>query len=100
MARPRRIEGYAIVSREGMICDAAGVIPESLKFEADQRFYHGAVDRADAVANGRHSNEGGPHAAEQPRLVLTRRVPALAADPTNPKAVLWNPAGAPIEDAW
>jgi len=100
MPRPRRIEGYAIVSREGMICTADRVMPDSLKIEADQRFYHSAVDRADAVANGRHSNEGGPHAAERPRLQLTRRIPALAAHPTNANTVLWNPAGATFEEAW
>jgi dihydrofolate reductase len=100
MALPRRIEGYAIVSREGMICTADGAMPAGLRIDADQRFFHGGLDRADAVANGRHSDEGGPHAAERPRLVLTRRIPALAPDPANPKAVLWNPAGARLEDAW
>jgi dihydrofolate reductase len=100
MGLPRRIEGYAIVSREGMICTVDGVMPDGLKIDADQRFFHGGLDRADAVANGRHSNEGGPHAAERPRLVLTRHIPSLAPDPTNPKAVLWNPAGARFEDAW
>jgi dihydrofolate reductase len=99
MARPRRIEGYAIVSREGMICAADGVMPAALKIDADQRFFHAGVERADAVANGRHSNEGGPDAAERPRLVLTHRVPALAAHPKNPKALLWNPAGCPLEQA-
>jgi len=100
MARPRRIEGYAIVSREGMICTADGVMPAALKIDADQRFFHGGLERADAVANGRHSNEGGAGAAERPRLVLTRRIPALAAHPTNPKALLWNPAGSRFEEAW
>jgi len=100
MGRPLRTEGYAIVSREGMISTADGVMPDSLKFEADQRFYHDAVDKADAVANGRHSNEGGPRASERPRLVLTRQVPALAPDPTNPRALLWNPAGCRFEEAW
>jgi dihydrofolate reductase len=100
MARPRRIEGYAIVSRDGMICNAVGVMPAALKVDADQRFFHDGVARADAVANGRHSNEGGPQSAKQPRLVLTRRIPALAPHPTNPKALLWNPAGAPLETAW
>jgi dihydrofolate reductase len=100
VARPRRIEGYAIVSREGMICDPAGAMPESLKFEADQRFFHDGVARADAVANGRHSNEGGPHAAGQPRLILTRRIPTFAVATEIPKTVLWNPAGSRFEDAW
>jgi dihydrofolate reductase len=100
MPRPRRIEGYAIVSREGMICTADGVMPAALKIDADQRFFHAGLGRADAAANGRHSNEGGPHAAARPRLVLTRRVTALTADPENSRAVLWNPAAVGFEDAW
>ena len=100
MALPRRIEGYAIVSREGMICTAGRVFPPELRNEADQRFFHEGVGRADAVANGRHSNEGGPHADERRRLVLTRRVAALAPHPSNPKAMLWNPMGASLAQAW
>ena len=100
MARPSRIEGYAIVSADGMLADAAGVMPAALKIEADQRFFHGALNRVDAVVHGRHSHEGGPNAARRPRLIVTRRVAAIAPHPTNPKAVLWNPAGAAFEDAW
>jgi len=36
--RPGRIEGYAIVSEDGMLADATGVMPDSLKFDADQKF--------------------------------------------------------------
>lgn len=100
MARPRRIEGYAIVSREGMISTADGTFPPQIKVDADQRFFHDSLDRAAAVANGRHSAEGGPRAAGRPRLVLTRRIASLAPDPSNPKAVLWNPAGASLDQAW
>jgi hypothetical protein len=39
MPRPRRIEGYAIVSEDGMIANAAGIMPDSLKFEADRHFF-------------------------------------------------------------
>jgi hypothetical protein len=100
MALPRRIEGYAIVSREGMICTGDRVFPAELKNDADQRFFHDGVGRADAVANGRHSNEGGPHADERPRLVLTRRIAALAPHPSHPTAILWNPMGASLAQAW
>jgi hypothetical protein len=100
MALPRRIEGYAIVSREGMICTADRVFPPELKNEADQRFFHDGVDRAAAVANGRHSNEGGPHADERLRLVLTRRIAAIAPHPSNPRTLLWNPAGTALAQAW
>jgi dihydrofolate reductase len=33
------------------------------------------------------------------RLVVTRSVPALAPDPANAKALLWNPSGASFEEA-
>src|SRR5690242_16433452 len=100
MGLPRRIEGYAIVSREGMICTADGDFPPELKVEADQHFFHASLERADAVANGRHSTERDARAAARPRLVLTRRIAALAPHPTNPKAFWWNPAGAPLAQAW
>jgi len=100
MPRPDRIEGFAIVSADGMIADRHAEQPPALKLEADQRFFYGSLDKADAVVNGRHSNEGGPSAAQRPRLVLSRRVADIARDPGNDKAVLWNPAGASLEDAW
>jgi len=98
--RPDRIEGYAIISADGMLADATGVMPPSLKIEGDQQFFHGSLDKADAVVHGRHSHEGGENAAKRPRLIVTRRVPALARHPDNPKAVLWNPGGASFGEAW
>ena len=59
VTRPR-LEGYAVISREGMIATADGAFPEQIKIPADHRFYQDAVDRASAVINGRHSAEGGP----------------------------------------
>jgi hypothetical protein len=97
--RPRRIAGYAIVSEDGMLADAAGIMPDSLKFEADQHFFERALDGVDVVVHGRHSHEGQPHSHLRRRLILTRQVAAVAADPSNDKALLWNPAGASFEDA-
>jgi dihydrofolate reductase len=97
--RPR-IEGFAIVSREGMIAGSDSSFPEVLKIPADQEFYQASLDRASAVANGRHSAEGGPKEAARRRILLTRRVQRLMVDPNNPKAVLWNPATAPFDEAW
>lgn len=98
--RPDRIEGYAIVSADGMLADATGVMPPELKIEADQRFFYGALERVDAVVHGRNSHEGGPKAASRTRLIVTRQVPGIAPDPGHPKSVLWNPAGATFEQAW
>ena len=98
MSSPRRIEGYAIVSADGMLADAAGVMPDSLKFEADKRFFERGLDGVDVVVHGRHSNEQQPHSPLRRRLILTRRIPAIEADPTNDKALCWNPAGATFEE--
>ena len=94
-----RIEAYVIASADGMLADASGVQPASLHFEKDQRHFEEGLDRADVVVNGRHSQEGHSNAMSRRRLVLTRHVANLAPDPDNPKACLWNPAGASLEAA-
>jgi hypothetical protein len=100
MALPDRIEGLAIVSADGMIADAQGIQPASLKLEADQQYFHRHLDEAAALVHGRHSGEGGPDAARRRRLILTRQIKGLAPDPQNPCAIRWNPASATLEQAW
>jgi hypothetical protein len=94
-----RIEAYVIASADGMLADASGVQPASLQFEADHRHFKQGLDQADVVVNGRHSQEGHSNAMSRRRLVLTRHVANVAPDPDNPKARLWNPAGATLEAA-
>jgi hypothetical protein len=94
-----RIEGYVIVSADGMLADADRLMPDQLKFEGDKRFFSAALDRADLVVHGRHSYEEQPNSPKRRRVILTRRVAGLAPDASNPKAVLWNPAGASFEAA-
>jgi dihydrofolate reductase len=95
----RRIEGYVIVSADGMLADAKGEIPASIRNDADQRFFQEALDRAAGVVHGRHSDEGGPRAARRKRLILTRQIAAIAPDPAHANALLWNPLGASLEQA-
>jgi dihydrofolate reductase len=95
----RRIEGYVIVSTDGMIADGKAVIPDSLRNTADQSFFQASLDHAAAVLHGRHSHEGGPRAALRKRLVLTRQIAATAPDPSYPNALLWNPLGATLDEA-
>ncbi|MGC1682443.1 MAG: dihydrofolate reductase [Pseudolabrys sp.] len=99
MKAPRRIEGYAIVSEDGMLANAAGVMPDSLKFEADQIFFERGLDGVDVVVHGRHSHEKQRRSDLRKRLILTRRVLAVASDPANNNALFWNPAGASLEQA-
>jgi hypothetical protein len=94
-----RIEGYVIVSGDGMLANADRMMPEGLKFEGDKKFFTDALDHADLIVHGRNSFEDQPNSPKRKRLVLTRNVEALAPDPTNPKSTLWNPAGASFEAA-
>jgi dihydrofolate reductase len=94
-----RIDGYVIVSADGMLANAQNVMPDELKFEGDKRFFTAALDRADLIVHGRHSHEDQPNSPQRKRIILTRQVEATAPDPANPKALLWNPAGASFEAA-
>ncbi len=94
-----RIEGYVIVSADGMLADARNVMPDDLKFEGDKAFFTAALDRADLILHGRNSYEDQPNSPRRKRVILTRKIAALASDPCNPKAILWNPAGASFEAA-
>ena len=94
-----RIEGYVIVSAEGMLANAAQVMPDELKFEGDKQFFTSALDRADLIVHGRRSFEDQPNSPRRRRIVLTRAIASTAPDPSNPKATLWNPQGAAFEAA-
>jgi dihydrofolate reductase len=96
--RTFRVEAYAIMSADGFIADAQGRFPDVLRNEADQRFFKTALDQSAAIAMGRITHEQEPNAGRR-RLVLTRRVAALAPDESDPKALFWNPAGASFEAA-
>ena len=95
----RRIEGYVIVSADGMLANAAHVMPDELKFEGDKQFFNAALDRADLILHGRHSHEDQPNSPRRRRIILTRRITAIAPDPSNRNATLWNPAAASFEAA-
>jgi len=99
MSNPLRIEGYAIISEDGMLADAAGIMPESLKFDADQAFFERGLDNVDVVVHGRHSHEHQRRSDLRRRLILTHKVSGVAADSSNKNTLFWNPAGASLEQA-
>jgi dihydrofolate reductase len=94
-----RIDGYVIVSADGMLANADHVMPDELKFEGDKQFFSAALDRADLIVHGRHSQEDQPISLLRNRIIVTRTVGTMARDPSNPKGTLWNPAGATFEAA-
>jgi hypothetical protein len=98
-ATASRVEGYVIVSSDGMLADADGVMPPELKFEGDKAFFTSALDSADVIVHGRNSYEDQPNSPRRKRIILTRTVETVAADPSNSNAILWNPKGASFEAA-
>src|SRR3954447_25433865 len=93
------IEGYVIVSADGMLANADHVMPDELRFDGDKRFFTAGLDRADLVVHGRNSFEDQPNSASRRRIIVTRKIASIAPDPSNPNATLWNPAGATFEAA-
>jgi len=91
------LEAYAIVSVDGMIAGADGVIPDSLKFEADQRYFSDALDGAALLVHGRNSHEGHANSPRRRRFWVTRRVADL--EQLSAFEWRWNPAGLDIFDA-
>ena len=99
MTGGRFIEGYAIVSEDGMLADAACHMPDGLKFSADQRFFEQGLDADDVVVHGRHSQEHFARSPLRQRLILTRHVASVASHCSNGRARYWNPAGASFDEA-
>ena len=94
-----RIEGYAIVSIDGMIADGCRRMVDELKVEADSRHFLAGLNRAVLVVHGRHSQEDDDKAVRRRRLILTHDVDGIAKHPRGPNAHLWNPAQIPFLEA-
>lgn len=94
-----RFEGYAIVSADGMLAAADGIMPPSLKFDADQKFLSDSLDQVDLVVHGRNSFEDQTNSPNRRRIYATRSVDQPAASPDDDMVILWNPASAAINDA-
>jgi len=94
-----QIEGFAIVSEDGMMADANGVMPSGLIIEADQKFLSDGLDRVDFLVHGRHSHEHQPPSGRRRRLIASRTIEAIEPRDEHPNALLWNPAGISLDKA-
>jgi dihydrofolate reductase len=94
------IEGYAVVSADGMIADRNGHMPDGLKHEPDARFFREGLDSAALVVHGRHSHEQqGSISDRRRRLIVTDRTRGFSAHLSIPNAWVWNPSSMPFEEA-
>ena len=94
MYGPFQIEGFAIASADGMLANSSGLMPNSLKLEADQQLITAAFARADVLIHGRRSHEGQPNSHARRRLIMTHKVSGLAPVEGDERSRYWNPAGA------
>ena len=93
-----RIEGHAIVSADGMIAGADGSMPAALRNDADWAQFQAALDQSALVVLGRLGHLRHPNPGRR-RLVFTGSVPAIADDPADRLATLYNPSGATLDEA-
>lgn len=94
-----QFEGYAIVSADGMLAAADGIMPPSLKFDADQNFLSDGLDEVDVIVHGRNSFEDQANSPQRRRIYATRSVDRPAASSDSDNVYLWNPATTPVESA-
>jgi dihydrofolate reductase len=100
MAKDTAIEGYAIVSADGMIADHNGHMPDGLKSEPDAQFFTQGLDSAVLVVHGRHSHEHqGAASDRRRRMIVTDRSKGVGVHPIIPNAWVWNPGSMPFEEA-
>ncbi|MEP7241117.1 MAG: dihydrofolate reductase [Devosia sp.] len=93
---PLEIIGHAIVSAEGAIAGPDGLMPPQLHNAADWQRFQDALDRAALVVVGRLGHEAHPNPGRL-RLVPTGRVARIELDPSDPRAIFWNPAALDFE---
>jgi dihydrofolate reductase len=82
------VHGHAIVCGLARLTDAAGAMPDALRFEADWTLFQAALDRADVSLIGRRTHAAAPNARRRRRVVVTRE-PARPLD--DDRAVAFDP---------
>ena len=92
------IEGFAIVSRDGMLAGSDGLMPNSLKYDKDQHFLDRSLDEAVLLVHGRMSHEGQPNSCNRRRLLLTRSCGKFSTEPVETNVWQWNPETTPLPE--
>ena len=96
MLNSLRIEAYVVVGDDDNLCDAQGVMPESLKNDAEWKFFQAGLDAADVCVLGRKSHEATPNHKGRKRLIFTRSVAFVE---RRDEGVFWNPSNEPLQTA-
>ena len=89
--------GHAIVSADGMIADAEGLMPRELRNDADWMLFQAALDAAAIVVVGSHGHRRHPNPGRR-RLVFTSAVREFVTDGDDRLATLFNPESMAVGD--
>lgn len=90
------IVGFAIVSADDRIADAAGAMPDALKNDADWTRFQAELDASAVTVLGRLGHEAHGNARGRLRMVVSASVPDLE---RRSDGWWWNPAGLPWNEA-
>ncbi|NIX77776.1 hypothetical protein [Microvirga terricola] len=90
------IHGYAIISDDDRIADAAGRMPDILRNDADWAYFQQELDAADLTVLGRAGHQANPNSKGRLRLVLSSSSTGLE---RRPDGWWWNPDLVPWTDA-
>ncbi len=93
-----RIEGHAIASADGMICDHAGDMPAALRSDVDWDRFQAALDAAAVVVLGREGHARHP-ARGRRRLVFTSAASGVDPDQDDTLTTRFNPDRASFDEA-
>jgi hypothetical protein len=90
------IHGHAIVSADDRIANETGVMPPSLRNEADWVRFQAALDGSVLTVLGRLSHEASPNRRRRRRLVLSSAARGIE---RRGDVWWWNPQEVPVTDA-
>jgi hypothetical protein len=94
--RDVEIHGYAIVSDNDCIADAAGRTPDVLRNDADWAYFQMELNRSAVTVLGRLGHEAHPNPKGRLRMVLSSSASGLE---RRPDGWRWNPAMLPWDRA-
>jgi len=90
------IHGYAIVSDDDRIADAAGRTPAVLRNDEDWAYFQAELDRSAVTVLGRLGHEANPNPRRRPRIVVSSSSAGLERRDDgwwwNPQALAWREA--------
>jgi hypothetical protein len=93
---PLTIVGFAIVSTDDRIADAAGAMPQALKNDADWTRFQAELDASAVTVLGRLGHEAHGNPRGRLRMVVSTSVATLE---RRADGWWWNPVGLPWEEA-